>query len=84
MPSKILSTKATRLAVYAVTGIVGGVSIALGIAAPDDVTNWFIGIPGVLSVISGTVAAAHITPTPEVDTSAVDSLESLRDTMGGE
>lgn len=80
----MLSNKAVRLGVYILTGVVGGLSIALGIAAPSDVSNWFVGIPGVLSVVSGAVAATHISPTPEVDTSAVDSLDTLRDTMGGQ
>lgn len=74
--------KNLRMAIYVVVGIVGGVSVALGVIDSDQFSGWLASIPGVLSILAGIVAGSHIEKDPEPDTEAVESLDHLRDSLG--
>lgn len=76
-------SKNVRLAIYIVVGAVGGVSVAMGIIDSDQLSGWLAGIPGVLSILAGVIAGTHIQTDPAPDTSAIDDLEGLRDSLGG-
>lgn len=76
-------SKNVRMAVYIVVGVVGGVSVALGLIDSDQFSGWLATIPGVMSVIGGVVAGTHITNDPKPDTTAIDSLDTIRNSLGG-